>query len=101
VNAPGHSTAATKGLVKKPRPMGTLFTVDALAEMFKRSPKSIYHLAQRLADEMGPPMYCQLYWPKDRKLYRVFPPKDVRALCWRFPVYVKEINTVSKKIARR
>lgn len=90
MNAPGRSTPATKALVKTARPVGMLFTVGALARMFDRTEKGIYHLLSRQASQLGPPMYCQIRWPRDRTLYRVLPEADVRVLLARCPLYVKQ-----------
>lgn len=101
MNAPGKSTPATKGLVRKPRPAGVLFTVDALARIFNRTPKAMYHVLGRCAASLSAPMYCQVKWPPDRKLYRVLAEKDLRVLRKLFPVYVKPKVHSGKKIAQR
>lgn len=92
MNAPGRIPAASRLLTKRPRPIEMLYTVDAIATLFGRTPVSIYHLLCKRAHELGEPMYCQLYLdniPSDRKLYRVIPASDLAILARRFPVYVK------------
>jgi hypothetical protein len=78
-----------------------LFTVGALARMLDRTPKAIYNLLTRRAAELSHPMYCQLGWPRDRKLYRVIPECDVRVLCARFPLYVKQNGVAHTRVAHR
>lgn len=94
MNAPGKSTAATKGLVKKPRPLGQLYTIEALAIMFRRRPRTIYDLLSRFAERFEDPMYEQLHFPRSHRLYRVVSATDVQTLRKMFPIYVKK-KTIS------
>lgn len=87
MNAPGKSTPATKGLVKRPRPAGMLYTIEAAAVMFHRRPRTIYDLLSVHAERFDTPMYEQA---ASRRLHRVLSARDIKTLRLMFPIYVKE-----------
>lgn len=87
MKAPGKSTAATKGLTKKPRPAGVLYTIEAAAVMFRRRPRTIYDLLSVHAARFDAPMYEQV---ASRRLERVLSAADIRVFRTLFPVYVKK-----------
>lgn len=85
---------ANKGLdspyTKQARPVGSTFTIRAVAMFVHRSEKTIYNVLSKYPDHFGDPMYEKVFMPADQRLYRVLSEDDMAVIRDIFCVYVKK-----------